>query len=392
MTLINISEPERPLLHGFALFRLGFRPFFLLGSLCGLLVLGYFILLISDMATELPSRWDMVEWHRHEMLFGFVGAIIAGFLLTAVPNWTGLPTVKGSRLAALTGLWCAGRAGVFMSAKLPETLVMVLDASFFVGCALAIAPALIRSNNKRNYGFIALLLLLALASGLTHGEYADAGIRLGLGVVTLMMTLIGGRVIPFFTERRLGITITRNPRIEKLTMICTALAVLCNVIAPDASWLYLLFIAAGVVNLWRFTSWQTAKTFSIPLLWVLHAGYIWLIFSFFAKAAVLMGLSVPAAFATHSLTAGAMGTLILGMIARVSLGHSGRPLEIGKAMHIAFVAINLAALLRVFGWCLPIDTMTGFQLAALCWLTAYGLFVVIYTPILLRPRLDGKDG
>lgn len=392
MTLINISEPERPLLHGFALFRLGFRPFFLLGSLCGLLVLGYFILLISGMATELPSRWDMVEWHRHEMLFGFVGAIIAGFLLTAVPNWTGLPTVKEKSLAALTGLWCAGRACVFMSASLPEALVMVVDASFFVGCALAIAPALIRSNNKRNYGFIVLLLLLALASGLTHGEYADVGTRLGLGVVTLMMTLIGGRVIPFFTERRLNISITRTARIEKLTMICTLLAVLCNVIAPDASWLYLLFIAAGVVNLWRFSTWQTVKTLRIPLLWVLHAGYIWLIFSFFAKAAVLMGLSVPTAFATHSLTAGAMGTLILGMIARVSLGHSGRPLEIGNAMHIAFVAINLAALLRVFSWCLPMDTMTGFQLAALCWLIAYGIFVVVYTPILVRPRLDGKDG
>ncbi|MBL0319386.1 MAG: NnrS family protein [Alphaproteobacteria bacterium] len=392
MTLINISEPEQPLLRGFALFRLGFRPFFLLGSICGLLVLGYFIMLISGMATHLPSRWDMVEWHRHEMLFGFVGAIVAGFLLTAVPNWTGLPTVKGKSLAALTGIWCAGRVCVFISTSLPETLVMVVDASFFVGCALAIAPALIRSNNKRNYGFIVLLLLFALASALTHSDYADAGIRLGLGVVTIMMTLIGGRVIPFFTERRLNISITRTARIEKLTIVCTLLAVLCNVIIPDAPWLYVLFIAAGVVNLWRFSTWQTVKTLGIPLLWVLHVGYIWLIFSFFAKAAVLMRLSVPSAFATHSLTAGAMGILILGMIARVSLGHSGRPLEIGKAMHVAFVAINLAAFLRVFSWCLPMDTMTGFQLAALCWVMAYGIFVMIYTPILLRPRLDGKDG
>lgn len=392
MTLINISEPEQPLLRGFALFRLGFRPFFLLGSLCGLLVLGYFIILIGGMATHLPSRWDMVEWHRHEMLFGFVGAIVAGFLLTAVPNWTGLPTVKGKSLAALTGIWCVGRVCVFISTFLPETLVMVVDASFFVGCALAIAPALIRSNNKRNYGFIVLLLLLALASALTHSDYADAGIRLGLGVVTIMMTLIGGRVIPFFTERRLNISITRSARIEKLTIVCTLLAVLCNVIIPDAPWLYLLFIAAGVVNLWRFSTWQTVRTLGIPLLWVLHAGYIWLIFSFFAKAAVLMGLSVPSAFATHSLTAGAMGTLILGMIARVSLGHSGRPLEIGKAMHVGFVAINMAAFLRVFSWCLPMDPMTGFQLAALCWVMAYGIFVMIYTPILLRPRLDGKDG
>lgn len=377
-----------------ALFRSGFRPFFLLGAAWSVIALVYFIFAFSGAAEVPPSNWDVIAWHRHEMLFGFVGAIVAGFLFTAVPNWTGRATPKGAALAAIVGLWLAGRVAVACSVYLPAPLVAAVDVSFFLACAAGIAPALIQSKNKRNYVFILLLGLLATANALTHLEaYADAGIRLALAIVTLMMVIIGGRVIPFFTERRLGISITRNARLERLTLTVTVAALLLDVAAFNNGWAGGLFMVAAVTHFWRLSQWQGMKTLRIPLLWVLHVAYLWLALSFLLRAGALLDLGVPATIATHALTAGAMGGLILGMIARVSLGHSGRPLEIGRAMAIAFTCVNAVAFIRVFGvWSLPDFTMELLQLSAVLWLGAFGIFVVIYAPILLRPRMDGKEG
>lgn len=377
-----------------ALFRSGFRPFFLFGAVWSVMALVYFILAFSGVTDAPPSNWDVIAWHRHEMLFGFVGAIIAGFLFTAVPNWTGRATPKGAMLAAIVGLWLAGRVAVACSAYLPALLVAVADVSFFLACAGGIAPALVQSKNKRNYVFILLLGLLATANALTHLEaYADMGIRLALAIVTMMMVIIGGRVIPFFTERRLGISITRNARLERLTLAVTVAALLLDVAAFNAGWAGGVFMVAAVTHFWRLSQWQGMKTLRIPLLWVLHVAYLWLAASFLLRAGALLDLGVPATIATHALTAGAMGGLILGMIARVSLGHSGRPLEIGRAMAVAFASVNAVAFIRVFGvWLLPDFTMGLLQLSAALWLGAFGIFVVIYAPILLRPRIDGKEG
>lgn len=377
-----------------ALFRSGFRPFFLLGAVWAMVALAVFILAFSGTMEPPQSAWDVIAWHRHEMLFGFVGAIIAGFLFTAVPNWTGRPTPKGAVLAAIVGLWVAGRVAVTCSAHLSALLVAAVDVSFFLACAAGVAPALIQSKNRRNYVFIVLLALLATANVLTHMEnYADMGIRLALAIVTMMMVIIGGRVIPFFTERRLGIAITRNPRIERLTLVATVAALLLDVVAFNDGWTGAAFIAAAVLNGWRWSQWQGMKTLCVPLLWVLHAAYLWLAASFLLRAGALLELGVPLPAATHALTAGAMAGLILGMIARVSLGHSGRPLEIGRAMTAAFLCINATAFIRVFGvWIFPTLTMELLQLAAILWLGAFGMFLTVYTPILLRPRMDRKDG
>jgi uncharacterized protein involved in response to NO len=384
---------------GFALFASGFRPFFLFGSLFGFMALGYFSLLISGAVETLPSAWDMVTWHRHEMLFGYAGAIIAGFLFTAVPNWTGQPTAKGVKLALVVLLWLAGRAVVFTSAYIPTLLVAVIDVSFFAACTAAIVPALIKSRNKRNYFFIVLLTLLAIANGLTHWGgvdntvIADTGIRLGLSIVILMMVVIGGRVIPFFTEKPLGITIRRNPVIERFTLISTVIALVLGVIEAPTTILGIAFLLAAIANAWRFSQWQSVKTLRVPLLWVLHAGYAWLVIGFTTKAAYYLGSAVPPSIATHAFTAGGVGVLTLGMMARVSLGHSGRQLEVGKPIICAFACINAAALSRVFGvWLFPEFTLRWLEAASLFWLLAFGIFIIIYAPIFMRPRADGREG
>lgn len=393
----TIGEPRTPVgtgSSGFALFRLGFRPFFLFGALFGLISIGYFILLISGATETLPSMWDAVSWHRHEMLFGYAGAIIAGFLLTAVPNWTGHPTLKEGKLAAIVLLWLAGRITIFMSASLPFMLVSVIDVAFFLACAAGILPALIKSKNRRNYFFVALLALLALANGLTHWGDADTGIALGLNIIILMMVVIGGRVIPFFTERPLGISIKRNPIIERVTLVSAVVALALDIITDvNSSILGAAFLLAAIANGWRLSQWHSLKTLRTPLLWVLHAGYAWLVLGFAVKALYFLGLDVLPTIATHAFTAGGVGVLTLGMMARVSLGHSGRPLEVGSPMRFAFICINLAAVFRVFGlWVFPDMAMRWLESAALCWLLAFGIFIVVYAPILMRPRLDGRDG
>lgn len=327
------------------------------------------------------------------MLFGFAGAIIAGFLLTAVPNWTAQPTPKGFWLALVFALWLGGRIAVLCSAHLPWMLVSAIDVSFFLVCAAAIAPALFRARNQRNYLFIALLITLALANALTYSQASRTGIRLALAVITLMLVIIGGRVIPFFTERRLGITISPHIALERWVAATTGLALLLDVFAANKLLLGFSYFAAALCNMARFIRWQRLKTMTVPLLWVLHLGYGWLILSFFLHAGMSMGFSIPPTIATHALTAGAIGTLILGMISRVSLGHTGRPLEVGKIMVIAFATVNIAALCRVFGvWVFPSYTPTMIWISAALWLLTYGSFLWIYTPILIGPRVDGGNG
>ncbi len=400
-TLLSIEEPSAPKKNkqAFALFRLGFRPFFLFGSAFSVFALGYFILWMSGVVSAWPSAWDALVWHRHEMLFGYAGAIIAGFLLTAVPNWTGHPTAKGRSLMLLVGLWLAGRVAVLFSATLPASLAAAIDVSFFVACAASIAPALIKSKNHRNYFFILLLIGLSVANGLTHthadesAELAALGITLALDIIIMIMLIIGGRVIPFFTERPLGITIARDPRIEKLALSTTVLGLAAEVLEVNHVLAGVLLLASAFLNGWRLSTWKSLKTLPVPLLWVLHLGFAWIVIGLALKGLELVGADIPPIIATHAFTAGGIGVLTIGMMARVSLGHSGRPLVVGKPMTAAFIAINLAAFCRVFGvWLLPAHTMRFFEISAALWLVAFAIFLLKYTPILMRPRLDGKDG
>lgn len=376
-----------------ALFRSGFRPFFLLGGVFGLLAVAYFILLMSGAVEFFPSTWDVIAWHRHEMLFGYAGAIVAGFLLTAVPNWTGQSTPTGLGLALLVALWVAGRLALLTSAYFPASLVAIVDVMFFLVCAAGILPALMRSKNSRNYFFVVLLTLLALANGMTHFGNADTGILLGLGIITLMMVVIGGRVIPFFTEKPLGLSIRRDARLDRIVILSTIAPLALEIFGVTGALTGWLFVLAVLAHGWRLSQWQSMKTLGTPLLWILHVGYAWLVIGFFLKAGYHLGLPIPSTLATHALTAGGIGSLTLGMMARVSLGHSGRPLEVGGPMMIAFICITLAAIFRVFGVLFfPDLAQRWWEAASLFWMLGLSIFVVVYIPVLTRPRLDGRDG
>ncbi len=366
-------------------FSLGFRPFFLLGALFSVLLIGYFSLSISGASVPWLSAWDAISWHRHEMLFGYTAAIITGFLFTAVPNWTGHPTPKGAYLAAIVGLWIAGRVAVFTSTLIPTHVVVVIDCAFFLACVAGIFPALMKAHNKRNYFFIALLSMLATANALTHYGHADMGIKLGLTIIIFMMIVMGGRVIPMFTGNPLRLIIPRNPIYERVALIATLTALASDVLGAPAIFIGATCLIAALANVWRMAQWHSFKTYQLPLVWILHTGYAWLCVGFALKGLSAFDTAIPTAIATHAFTTGGIGALTLGMIARVSLGHSGRPLIVGKVISFAFLCVNLAALCRVAGvWAFPEFTSIWLALASIMWVLAFGMYIIKFVPVLIK--------
>jgi uncharacterized protein involved in response to NO len=385
---------------GFALFNYGFRPFFLLGSIFGMAALAYFICLLTDHATYLPSYFDPISWHRHEMIFGYTIAIIVGFLFTAIPNWTGNPTPKGIALAAIVLLWLAGRVAVFFAADLPSGISATIDVLFLPVCAIAVAPALLKARNRRNYGFPALLLLLAASNLAVHLDaigvwenVADRAIYFALGIIIVIMVVIGGRVIPLFTERPLGISIPSSRAIDSAVILSVVMAITAELLFGQGQTVALLSLLATACILLRMRSWQTLKTLQVPLLWILHAGYLWLAIGFALKTGSYVTSAIPLSLSTHAFTAGAIGSLTLGMMSRVSLGHTGRQMIVGRTMTAAFVSISLVAILRVFAvMLLPAYTQLWLILSMALWILAFSLFLLIYAPILIHTRVDGREG
>lgn len=340
-----------------------------------------------------PSAWDAISWHRHEMLFGYTAAIIAGFLFTAVPNWTGGLTPKGKVLAVIVALWAAGRATLLTSALWPGWLVAAVDCSFLIACAGGITSALIKSGNRRNYVFAVMLLGMACANALTHAGHADLGIRAALNVIVMMMLLMGGRVIPSFTERPISKQIPRRPHLDRAALGLAAAALILDAATFFAPLTGSAFLTAALTSGWRLASWHGLRTARHPLLWILHAGYAWIVLGLALRGLSLLGCDIPSTIATHAFTAGGIGSLTLGMMARVSLGHSGRLLITGKIMTFSFLCVTAAAMLRVFGaWLWPENAMLWLEWATGFWLLAFGLYIWVYAPILILPRPDGRDG
>ncbi|MDC7684446.1 NnrS family protein [Asticcacaulis sp. BYS171W] len=387
------AQPAKPE-SGLPFLSIGFRPLFLCAAAFAPLALVYFIYTFAHGSTSWPSRFSAVDWHRHEMIFGYAMAIIAGFLFTAVKNWTSQPTPKGAWLAAIAGIWIVGRVAVLFSASMPALEAMILDLLFPLAVAFGIAIPLIKAKNKRNVFFIVLLLLLAVANGLTWLGQSDLGIAIALNIVLMMIIIIGGRVIAMFTERPLGLMLKRHPKVDVIVLVTSLAAFLLEI----ATHLYdglprpiigTAFLFAATANAWRFSSWETLKTGKHALIWVLHAGYAWLIVGLAFKAAHFLGADISFSIATHALTSGAIGVMTLGFISRVALGHTGRPLVAGTDMAVAFWLINLAAFCRVFGmWLLPEGSRTFYTLAAAFWCLAFVFFLYRYTPYLLSPRAD----
>jgi len=382
----------------FALFNYGFRPFFLLSAAFAVLALGYFICLTAGLDLPFFSHFDPILWHQHEMVFGYGLAVVTGFLFTAVANWTGQATPKGLWLAVITAAWIAGRVAVLFSALMPWGVAAALDAGFSLLVIAGITPALIKGGNKRNFFFIALLLLFTGASLLMWAGFTALGVTAGLNILLLMIVIIGGRVIPMFTERPLGLILKRDARINRLTLLTTVAALIAEVVAHlymplQGPVLGLLFLLAALTNLWRLSQWKSWLTLKLPLVWVLHSACLWIIIGFGLKACIYFGMDIWATAATHVLTVGGLGVMTLGFMARVALGHTGRPMVVGWPMTVAFVALNLAVGLRaILILVLPEHFLRLAEMAGLMWFVAFGLFLWVYVPILIGPRADGRPG
>ena len=379
-----------------AIFRGGFRPFFFSGPAWAVIALSLWLCALSGKLV-LPTAIDALAWHRHEMLFGFVGAVIAGFLLTAVPNWTGRLPIAGWPLAGLLGLWMAARLALLFSAFATLYLAAILDVGFFVTLALLAAREILQSKN-RNLPVVGLVLLFGLADALDYlcisGAIPapDLGWQLAIGIVLTLISLIGGRIIPSFTRNWLmkrGITgglPTQPGTFDLVVIAATAFALLAWISGPPGIPIGLVLIAAALLQAVRLARWRGFKTWRDPLVLILHVGYAWV-----PLGLGLLGLSVagllPRSAAIHAITAGAMTTMILAVMTRASLGHTGRELKANAATVGIYLLVTAGAVLRVSASLALIDYNLGLEIAGIAWGGALLLFLIAYAPVLWRPRL-----
>jgi uncharacterized protein involved in response to NO len=383
----------------YPLFAMGFRFFFLLAALSGLALIA---LWSSIYRGELHAQnyFPVTYWHAHEMLLGYTVAVIAGFLLTAVKNWTGIAPVTADQIAGLGLLWLYGRILPFYAGLVPNELIALVDWVFMPLLLFFVVRPMIKKAYYRGLVFPLLLLLLTFANGLIHAELlaltentAMSGMNILVAIIVLMILVIAGRIFPFFTERGLkGVIAIRNPLLDSLAIGASLLFFVCMVTNAGAFWVMITALFAIGLNLLRAWGWFDSRVWYVPLLWVLYLGYAWLILGF-VLAALSAYSVVNYSLALHAFTVGGIGVLTLGMMARVSLGHTGRALRASNTIAIAFAFINLAAFFRVVvpgllpSW---YGVMVG--VSTYCWLAAFSLFAVYYLPILLAPRIDGAAG
>lgn len=381
-----------------ALFALGFRPFFLLAGLLAVLALGAWG--FGQALGWVPANhYGAIAWHSHEMLFGYAVAVIAGFLLTAVRNWTGVDTPTGAALAGLALLWLAGRVAALLPDLAPAWLIAGVDLAFLPALAVVLAAPVARARQWHNLVFIVLLGALTLANLLVHlsalglAPSGRAGTWAAVYLVTIVINVVGGRVIPFFTERALpGAQPKRVQALEQLVFASLIAFVLVDLAWPLTAAAGLLAALTGAAQLWRLAGWYERRIWSESLLWVLFLGYGWVAVGFLLHAAAAFGAFSPW-LAVHAFTAGGIGVLTVGMMARVALGHTGRPMRAAPLTVAAFVFLNLAAVVRVVLPMLWPSAYPAFITAStLLWIAGFGAFLVVYVPILLRPRVDGRPG
>jgi uncharacterized protein involved in response to NO len=397
---------------------LAFRPFFLAASLWAALALALWIVLFMG-GHRLPSRFEPLTWHIHEMLFGFVLAAIAGFILTAIPNWTGRRPIRGGALAALALLWLLGRIACFFSALLPLWVAAAIDLAFpFVLCALA-AREIIAARNWRNLAMPLPIGVLGIADLLMYlqlaGVHLSAGLgwRLGLAAIIVLISVVAGRIIPSFTRnwlikrgtgiRASGARDTATTRVSATAYLSaalppppglpdrTALATLhAGLIAwalfPALAFPGALLLLAAALNLWRLLRWRGTATLGEPLLAILHIGYAWLVLGAGLLGVSALNGAVPLPAALHALTAGAIGTMIVAVMTRVARGHTGRALHAGPYTVTIYVLVNVGAILRVAAGFGGSSFLLLINLSATAWVAGFLVFALRYGPWLTAPR------
>lgn len=387
-----------------ALWQRGFRPFFLAAGVYGCAFVAAWTFAWRG-AFAAPAWLLPMWWHGHEMLFGVVAAAIAGFLLTATPVWTGRPALRGRPLAALFALWALGRLAMWAAGVLPAALVAAADLAFPAALAAVLARTVWGTGQRRNYGVVALVGVLALANAGTHaqalGGSADAApraLRFAVDLVVTLIVVIGGRITPGFTTNalaRLGSPARARsiPWLDRLAVAAAVALAAADLLAPRsvASGALAALAAAAVAG--RMAGWQTLRTGRDPLVWSLHAGMAWVALGLALVAAGDLGAPIAPSAGLHALTAGAMGSMILAVMTRVGLGHTGRPLVLPTYAVSCYALVHAGAALRVAA-ALAEPTLAPPLLAAggLLWAAAFGLFAALYVPILTRPRIDGREG
>lgn len=384
-----------------ALARKGFRPFFLLAGVFACAMVPVWLLVLFDVLR--PTTYlDAVSWHAHEMIFGYAVAVIAGFLLTAVGNWTGRETVVGGKLLGLAAVWLLGRVAMTLPTSSMRGLMAVTDLAFIPLLTLALARPLVATRNRRNFVMLVVLTALFASNVTIHLEalgMASPGTGrhaalVAIDVIVFLCAVIAGRVVPMFTRNATGAPrIEAVPALEVFCILALIVMTLADVVAPASRVVAMAAGIAGIAAIARAVRWGTRHTLQHPLLWILHAGYGWIPIGLFLRATPLLGVPVMGSLAIHALTLGAIGALTLGMMARVALGHTGRALVPPKAMSAAFLFVTVAALVRVAGPALwPSGYATTLGVAGGLWTAAFVIYVVTYTSILTAARVDGKPG
>ncbi len=399
---IKISTVEHSVNEPAVFLRLAFRPLFFLGAVFSCVSMAVWLLFLNGQ-WQLPTYTTPFLWHGHEMLFGFVTAIVVGFLLTAVQNWTGIKGLSGKPLLLLVALWLAARLCFLI--EMPIPFIEWIDLSFLPLATYFLARPIIATKQVRNLMFVPVLTLMFLANlGFHFGVFSNdhllsqQSLQAMLWLTVLLITLLGGRVIPFFTANG-----TKTPRasdqlwLEISVILSTVMVVitqgfgLSKLLSPDMN--SALLLCAATLQMIRFLRWKFWHTTQISLLWSLHGAYAFVPLGMAMLAASYWLETLTYSTAQHAILAGAIGAMILSMMARVSLGHSGRSLSPQKIMSFAFSVILTTGLVRSLGVWLAVESQLWWlSLAALGWIMAYGIFSIIYWPVLSRPRVDGKPG
>ena len=392
---VDETSPPTPVAPKFALWELGFRPFYLLASAFAAISVGVWALQFTGHLSHAYLQGP--AWHAHEMLFGFTLAVVVGFLFTAGRNWTSRPTPKGPALAALAALWLAGR--ILVLTPFPVEAA-VASAAFPAAAAVALAIPLVAARNRRNYFFIGVLLALAGADVLFHLAHAGvvsvapwASIQAGLDVILFIMTVMAGRVVPMFTNNGvMGAAAKSIPSLERFVLGSTLAVLVADLASLRGPALVALLALCTLAHLMRWLLWQPWKTLRTPVVWVLHVAYLWIPVHLALRAFAALGWSEASA-ATHALTVGAIGGLVIGMMTRTARGHTGRPLRAGRSEIASYVLVALAAGVRTFvPLVAPVQTLVAVVVSAVLWSAAFGIYAVTYAPILMRARQDGRPG
>ena len=396
-------DSNEQVMRRFALFDYGFRPFFLVAGMYALVVVPVWLYFFAHHAVPFGALPAMY-WHAHELLYGFVVAAISGFMLTAVPSWTGARGFAGRPLTTLVLLWIAGRVAMTTVGQVPFLLTALAELALFPALLVLLTPPLLRSRNRNTpllFVLGALWLIdcgFVLALRLGDVVLAERAIRLAIDIILLLVTVIGGRIVPAFTAsalRKLGqnVEIVSRRWIER-TVIAAMLAItVVDLMSPDGRWSGVLAAVAASIHALRLGGWHGFKTWTQPIVWVLHVAYAWLPIGLALKAAWLLAGAEWAIKWQHAFTMGALATMILAVMTRASLGHTGRPLAVPRAIAIAYVLLTAGTLVRVFGAAVsPGHYLLTVSIAGLAWTLAFLIFVVVYAPILTGPRADAKPG